>query len=123
MLSGDVHCSYLARARLRATRHPGTALHQLTMSPFRNPVPRYIRWGNRLLDTKVFAAGLHALARAAKVGEVGLDWRVDHGPWFDNGVMTVVMDDGSVVVQVEHARLADEQELLDTTARVTLDNP
>ena len=122
MLSGDVHCSYLARARLRATRHPGTALHQLTMSPFRNPVPRYIRWGNRLLDTKVFTAGLHALARAAKVGDVGLDWRIDHGPWFDNGVMTLVMDDGSVVVQVEHARLADEQELLDTTARVPLDN-
>ena len=51
MLSGDVHCSYLAEARLTAVRHPGTAIRQLTMSPFRNPVPRQHPGGRTTCST------------------------------------------------------------------------
>ena len=38
MLSGDVHCSYTAAAELTEVEHPQTAIHQLTMSPFRNDI-------------------------------------------------------------------------------------
>jgi hypothetical protein len=82
MLSGDVHCSYLAEARLAVVDHPGTAIRQLTMSPFRNPVPRHIRWANHLLDTRWMTTLLHKLARSAQVRDVAADWRIAHGPWF-----------------------------------------
>jgi PhoD-like phosphatase len=120
MLSGDVHCSYLAKARLRDTGHPGTALHQLTMSPFRNPVPRHVRWAVRLLNSRLFGVALHGLARSAKVSDVGVRWRLDHGPWFDNGVMTLDLTGTEVVVDVEHARLDGDQEVLDQTIRLSL---
>jgi hypothetical protein len=70
MLSGDVHCSYLAEARLAAVDHPGTAIRQLTMSPFRNPVPRHIQWANHLLDKRWMTTLLHKLARSAGVRDV-----------------------------------------------------
>jgi hypothetical protein len=120
MLSGDVHCSYLAEARLRREAHPDTGIHQLTMSPFRNPVPRHIRWANKLLTTRPMTAALRLLARRAGVGELGVDWRVTEGPWFDNGVMTLRFGAGSVAAEVEHARLESGQERLRTTAVVVL---
>ena len=32
---------------------------------------------------------MHGLARLGKVADVGLSWSVEHGLWFDNGVMTI----------------------------------
>ena len=79
MLSGDVHCSYLAEARLAAVDHPGTAIRQLTMSPFRNPIPRHIQWANHLLDKRWMTTLLHKLARSAGVRDVAADWRIAAG--------------------------------------------
>lgn len=120
MLSGDVHCSYLADAALRDVEHEGTAIHQLTMSPFRNPVGRHIRWAIRLLASKPLAAALHRLARLARVGDGAIDWRITQGPWFGNGVMTLLIDDGTMDVEVEHAHLDAGEETLGLTTRRTL---
>ena len=120
MLSGDVHCSYLAAAELRHQAHPDTDIHQLTMSPFRNPVPRHIAWANKLLATRPMTGALRLLARRAGVGRVGIDWRLGEGPWFDNGVMTILLGEDGVYVEVEHARLESGQERLRTTAFVVL---
>jgi hypothetical protein len=120
MLSGDVHCSYLADARLRELDHPATSIRQLTMSPFRNPVGRHIRWANRLLATRWCTAALHRLARLAGVEDVAIDWRVTHGLWFDNGVMTLTFDGDTADAEVEHARLDEGRELLEHTAREVL---
>src|SRR6185436_20812936 len=79
MLSGDVHCSYVAEARLTTVEHPGTAIRQLTMSPFRNPVPHHVRWANHILGTRWMTALLHRLARSAGVQDVAVDWRLSHG--------------------------------------------
>ncbi|TDD25602.1 alkaline phosphatase family protein [Kribbella turkmenica] len=115
MLSGDVHCSYLAEARLLAVDHPGTAIRQLTMSPFRNPVPRHIQWANHLLDKRWMTTVLHKLARAAGVRDVAADWRIAHGPWFGNGAMTVTLSGEDWAVEVDHAELHGGRQTLDRT--------
>ncbi|MGW1343175.1 DUF7800 domain-containing protein [Kribbella sp. NPDC002412] len=124
MLSGDVHCSYLAEANLLAVDHPGTAIHQLTMSPFRNPVPRHIRWANHLLDKRWMTTLLHKLARSAGVRDVAADWRIARGPWFGNGAMTVTLSGEDWAVDVDHAELRGERQLLDRTSTYgRLDSP
>jgi hypothetical protein len=112
MLSGDVHCSYLAEARLSAVEHPGTAIRQLTMSPFRNPIPKHIRLANKLLDSRWMTFLLHKLARSAGVRDVAASWRTSYGPWFDNGVMSVAIDGGHAAIDVDHARLAEGRQQL-----------
>jgi hypothetical protein len=115
MLSGDVHCSYVAEARLSAVDHPGTAIRQLTMSPFRNPIPGHVRLANKLLDTRWMTALLHKLARSAGVRDVAASWRTAYGPWFDNGVMSVKLDGESWAVDVDHAALGQDRQLLRRT--------
>ena len=117
MLSGDVHCSYVAEASLDAVEHPGTAVRQLTMSPFRNPVGRHIALANKLLDSRWMTALLHKLAKSAGVRDVAASWRTAYGPWFGNGVMTVVVDDDRVAVDVDHAKVAGGRQELTSTVR------
>jgi hypothetical protein len=117
MLSGDVHCSYLAEASLRDVPHPGTAIRQLTMSPFRNPVGKHFRLAIKLLDTLALTVALHRLAKLAGVRDVAATWRTTNGPWFDNGVMTVTIQDDDVTVDVDHAAIADGRQDLRTTLR------
>jgi PhoD-like phosphatase len=117
MLSGDVHCSYLAQARLLDVPHPRTAIHQLTMSPFRNPVGRHIQWANKLLDNRWMTAVLHRLARAAGVRDVAATWRTTNGPWFDNGVMTVTISGDHWLADVDHATVAQGRQILRGTVR------
>jgi hypothetical protein len=124
MLSGDVHCSYLAEARLLTVDHPGTAIRQLTMSPFRNPIPRHIQWANPLLDKRWMTTLLHKLARAAGVRDVAADWRIKHGPWFGNGAMTLTLSGEDWSVDVDHAELRGERQLLSRTLTYgRLDSP
>ncbi|MEV6282863.1 alkaline phosphatase D family protein [Kribbella sp. NPDC051770] len=119
MLSGDVHCSYVTEARLTAVEHPGTAIRQLTMSPFRNPIPKHVRVANKLLDTGWMTALLHKLARSAGVRDVAATWRTAYGPWFDNGVMSVTLDGDSWSVDVDHAALGRDRQLLRRTLSYT----
>ncbi|QNE20620.1 alkaline phosphatase family protein [Kribbella qitaiheensis] len=115
MLSGDVHCSYLAEAELAAVDHPGTAIRQLTMSPFRNPIGRHIQLANKLLDTWWMTALLHKLARSAGVRDVAARWRTAYGPWFGNGVMTVTAADDRWLIEVDHAALSGDRQILRRT--------
>ncbi|NAZ85899.1 DUF7800 domain-containing protein [Kineococcus indalonis] len=104
VLSGDVHCSYTARVRVPGAGEDGPAVHQLVMSPFRNPLSRGVRLANRLLDSRPARTLTRALAAAAGVRDPDVSWRVENGPWFDNGVMTVVCaQDGTAAVEVDHA--------------------
>ncbi|MEV8378682.1 alkaline phosphatase D family protein [Kribbella sp. NPDC056861] len=117
MLSGDVHCSYLAEASLTGVEHPRTAIRQLTMSPFRNPVGWHIRLANKLLDSRPMTKALHALARSAGVQDVAASWRTAYGPWFENGVMTVIVQGDTAAVAVDHARLTAGRHELRSTLR------
>lgn len=115
MLSGDVHCSYVAEATLPAVDHPGTAIRQLTMSPFRNPVGWHIRLANKLLDSRTMTTLLHKLARSARVRDVAATWRTAYGPWFGNGVMTVTISGEDWEVEVDHAAVAQGKQVLERT--------
>jgi hypothetical protein len=113
MLSGDVHCSYTARAELNDVAHPDTEIHQLTMSPFRNDIEKAAKRGNVWLNRKRLASAMHRLARWAKVDDVDMTWQVENGPWFDNGVMIVTFDRRSAVVDVEQAHAVGGDQVLD----------
>ncbi|PRZ40410.1 PhoD-like phosphatase [Antricoccus suffuscus] len=102
MLSGDVHCSFIEEAWLEGPP-TGTRIHQLTMSPFRNPLELPIRVVNKIVKRPRVAAILRGFARRAGVQDPGILWDVTGGPWFDNGVMTVVVHDRHAAVEVDHA--------------------
>ncbi len=117
-LSGDVHCSYVARAETRVPT--STALYQLTMSPFRNPLDLPIRAVNRLAIRRPVARALERLARRAKVEPVHARWETEAGPWFDNGVMSLTTDSQALHLRVDHAAVAHGRQTLRTTAEFDL---
>lgn len=120
VLSGDVHCSYTAQARLHGAPEGGSAVHQLVMSPFRNPLHLPLQLANRLLELRWPRAVLRRLARWAGVPDTPVDWEVDHGPWFGNGVMTVVLSGRQAAVEVAHAEVVDGEQRLRTTVTLAL---
>ena len=107
LLGGDVHCSYLEEVELTAPRvaDSPTRVHQLVMSPFRNPLQKSIRAVNRLSVREPLPALTRRLARAVGVRDPEVRWRVSDGVWFDNGVMTLVLRGRRARVQVDHARV------------------
>lgn len=107
MLGGDVHCSYLAEVDLTSPRAAGspTRVHQLVMSPFRNPLQKSIRVVNRISLLRPLPAWTRRLSEAVGVREPEVRWQVTDGIWFDNGVMTLVMRGRRATVRVDHARV------------------
>lgn len=107
MLGGDVHCSYLEEVHLTAPRVAGspTRVHQLVMSPFRNPLEEAVRWVNRFSRRGPVPALTRRLAASVGVREPAARWSVSDGIWFDNGVMTLVLEGRSASVEVDHARV------------------
>ncbi len=120
VLSGDMHCSYIAGARLPGIDPRRTSFHQLTMSPFRNPLEPPIRFANKVLSSMPVRKGLRWLADRAGVERVPVNWEIDHGLWFDNGVMTVVLRGREATVEVDHAHVRGEEQSLGRTATVRL---
>lgn len=107
LLGGDVHCSYLEEVEPTASRvaDSRTRVHQLVMSPFRNPLQKSIRAVNRLSVREPVPSLTRRLARAVGVRDPEVRWRVSDGIWFDNGVMTLVLRGRRATVQVDHARV------------------
>ncbi|MGU3291115.1 DUF7800 domain-containing protein [Williamsia sp. M5A3_1d] len=107
-LSGDVHCSYVAEAQLVDRATPDTALCQLTMSPFRNPLERPVRVVNRIAVKAPMVKLMRALAKRAGAGPSPMSWKATAGPWFDNGVMSLTVSGERISVRVEHAFVDDD---------------
>ena len=105
LLGGDVHCSYLEEVELTSSQVAGspTRVHQLVMSPFRNPLQKSIRAVNRLSVREPVPTLARRLARSVGVREPDVRWRLTDGLWFDNGVMTLVLRGRRASVQVDHA--------------------
>ncbi len=120
LLSGDVHCSYTAAASLDGIDPERTGFHQLTMSPFRNPLEPPIRVANHLLDIRPVKGLTHWLARRAGVADVPISWQIDHGLWFDNGLMTVVIEGRRATLEVDHAHVSGAQQELRRTLTTRL---
>lgn len=107
LLGGDVHCSYLEEVELTSPRAAGsrTRVHQLVMSPFRNPLEGAIRLVNRLSVRPPVPALTRRMAAAVGVRDPEVRWRLTDGIWFHNGVMTLVLRGRRATVKVEHARV------------------
>ena len=120
MLGGDVHCNYTAAAELTDVDHPVTKIHQLTMSPFRNDIPRVGKLANRWLNRKTLTGVVHRMCRWAKVPDVAITWHVEHGPWFDNGLMTVEFAGRSARLRLDHAHETAGRQTLTNTLEVEL---
>ncbi len=108
-LSGDVHCSYVAKAHLTEKATPQTALYQLTMSPFRNPLERPIRAVNRIAVREPMVGLMRRLSRRAQVPDTPMRWTTTAGPWFDNGVMSLTITGDRLLIRVEHAFVAPDR--------------
>ncbi|MEV0002005.1 alkaline phosphatase D family protein [Micromonospora sp. NPDC050980] len=120
VLSGDVHHSYVARARF-ADRSVRTPVHQLTCSPIHNQVPAVMRPLMTLGWNPGPSGAARALARSAGVRRPLVRWRKLAGPYFGNAVATLTHRGRSAAVVIEgttsdgelrpvaRQRLSDEQ--------------
>ncbi|MBX7268489.1 alkaline phosphatase D family protein [Micromonospora sp. Llam7] len=100
VLSGDVHHSYVARARFAdSTVH--TPVHQLTCSPIHNQVPAGMRPLMRLGWARGAAGAARALARTAGVRRPLVRWRRLAGPYFGNAVATLTHAGRGAEVSIE----------------------
>ncbi|CAA9400967.1 MAG: Phosphodiesterase/alkaline phosphatase D [uncultured Quadrisphaera sp.] len=116
MMGGDVHCSYTAQAQLHGVDHPRTAIHQLVMSPFRNPLHGALRLANGLVERGPLRALCRGMARLTGLPLPAVSWTIDHGPWFENGIMTVVVDGREAQLEVDHYMVRRGRVLRRTTS-------
>ncbi|PZF95240.1 alkaline phosphatase D family protein [Micromonospora deserti] len=100
VLSGDVHHSYVARARFD-DRAVVTPVHQLTCSPIHNQVPAGMRPLMRLGWASGPAGATRALARSAGLRSPTVRWRKLAGPYFGNAVATLAHRGRSAEVTIE----------------------
>ncbi|GAA3726179.1 alkaline phosphatase D family protein [Plantactinospora mayteni] len=100
VLSGDVHHSYVARARF-----PGgptsTPVHQLTCSPIHNQIPGPMRPLLRLGWWRGPSVAARALARTAGIKRPPVRWRKLDGPYFGNAVSTLQHQGRTAEVTIE----------------------
>jgi hypothetical protein len=84
-LSGDVHHSYIAEAKVDGE----CRVLQAVCSPIRNRLPGKVAIGMGALGHGAFTPITKSLARLAKVPPPELDWKLTHGPWYDNNLATL----------------------------------
>jgi hypothetical protein len=99
VISGDVHHSYVARARFREP--VATPVHQLTCSPIHNQVPAAMRPLMRLGWWRGPSGATWALARSAGLSRPTVSWRKKAGPYFGNAVGTLLHAGRSARVTIE----------------------
>jgi hypothetical protein len=99
VLSGDVHHSYVARARLGPDVRSG--IYQITCSPVHNGLPRAMRPAVRFGWSRGAAAAARALARLVGTPAPGVRWDLVSGPYFGNAVGTLVHNGRSATVTIE----------------------
>jgi hypothetical protein len=108
ILSGDVHHAYLAEVGFRPRAEVRTAVYQAVCSPYRNPLEAYERRTIEAGFTRPFTAVTRALGRAAGADDPGLRWRLAEGPYFDNQVATLRIDDRKISMKLDKTIEGDE---------------
>ena len=92
-LSGDVHNSYVAEVTDRERHGARSRILQVVCSPIRNPMPR----GMRVMMSafvRGFGRPMGAIAsRSRRVPDPAYPWQVTDGPWFDNCLAEVGVED------------------------------
>jgi hypothetical protein len=106
LLSGDVHHAYIADAELPGAG-PGTVVAQVTCSPFRNPLSSRERRAVKLAQSEPARALMLRLARRAGVRPPPIAWELSEGPWFDNQIGALEIEDGRVAVTLARSPPGD----------------
>jgi hypothetical protein len=101
VLSGDVHHAYLAEVAFRRGADVTSAVYQAVCSPFRNALDAHEQHLVRFALTKPGVAIGRGLARAARAREPDVRWRFVEGPFFDNQVATITLEDRRARMKLE----------------------
>jgi hypothetical protein len=107
-LSGDVHNSYVTEIDREELGPGASRIIQAVCSPIRNPLPRGVR-----MMTAVLAKGLDRplqflVSHSSKVPSAPFNWRVTHGPWFDNSLATVEVRGRGHVIRWDAGEVRDD---------------
>jgi hypothetical protein len=102
-LSGDVHFSYGATARVKDRPDVQSVVVQAVCSPLRNPLARDMRAAQRITSRRAAYWLGRLLARSAKVPPPSLDWSVDYGPSFTNDVGTIELTGRKAALRMDAA--------------------
>jgi hypothetical protein len=106
-LSGDVHHSYVSEARPADGRRLQSRILQVVCSPIRNPLPRGIRFATGFLSYGIAGPVGMLAARAVKVPEAPLRWKLARGPWYDNTIATAVAGEDSLEIWWETGEVSE----------------
>jgi hypothetical protein len=98
VLSGDVHFSYVAPVGAEPGRAP---VVQVVSSPLRSRVSTSMRRQLRLANSRLGKRLGRGLVRTVPGRRDPLRWEVTAGPWFGNGIASLVLDRDSAEVRLE----------------------
>jgi phosphodiesterase/alkaline phosphatase D-like protein len=108
-LSGDVHHSYVAEAWPR--QGPvSTRILQAVCSPIRNPLPRSMQAFMSVAAKRTTGVLGRLLTKAAGVSREPVRWAVTHGPWYDNNLAVLELDDTGLRMWWVAGELGDDPE-------------
>jgi PhoD-like phosphatase len=93
ILSGDVHHAYLAEVAFRRDANVSSAVYQAVCSPFRKALDAHERLAVRIGHSRPTEVLVRALARASGVEDPDIRWRFAGGPYFDNQIATLSLED------------------------------
>jgi hypothetical protein len=108
VISGDVHHAYLAEVAFRRDAGVRSLVYQGVCSPYRNALDDHERRAVELALSALVARATFGLARAAGVQDPGIRWRCAEGPFFDNQVATLSIDDRRASMKLEKVPRDDE---------------
>jgi hypothetical protein len=108
-LSGDVHHAYLFEIAYPKGSGIQSAIWQAVCSPYRNPLDSQERKVIEMGMSRPFEWVWEKLAKLAGVKDPGIRWRLSGGgPWFDNQVATLVIDDRRMDMHLDKAVPVDD---------------
>jgi hypothetical protein len=92
ILSGDVHHAYLAEVAFRRDANVQSTVYQAVCSPYRKSLDAHERFAVEVGLKPATHLVARGLARAARVEDPGIRWRLVCGPYFDNQIATLSLD-------------------------------
>jgi PhoD-like phosphatase len=101
VLSGDVHHAYLAEVAFPRGAGVRSCVYQGVCSPYRNALNTRERRVIKLAGSRPAAKFTARLAASAGVEDPGIRWRLCEGPYFDNQVATLKLDDRRASMKLE----------------------
>ncbi len=100
VLSGDVHHAYLAEVAFRRDDGVRSSVYQAVCSPYRNALGQSERRVIQVARSRPVAALTRRLAEIVGVEDPGIRWRFCEGPYFDNQVATLSVDDSAASIKL-----------------------